>query len=120
MWIFLNDAFVSIVEHHDDPGMLLVRGRFAGDVERALGWRAGDARVRTGEGTDYLTRASVPRAEVQAAVAKAIGAIDYPNFKNSIDERWRAAYAGKVWGVMAEAQDRMQGRSLLPPFGFER
>ena len=37
MWIYLNDAFLSIVADRDDPSRLLVRGRFAGDIFAAPG-----------------------------------------------------------------------------------
>ena len=36
MWIFLKDAFLSVVANRDDPNCLLVRGRFAGDIERTF------------------------------------------------------------------------------------
>lgn len=36
MWICLNDAFLSIVAHRDKPGVLLVRARRPGDIERTF------------------------------------------------------------------------------------
>ena len=33
MWVFLSDAFLSIVAHRDDPDALLVRARRQGDIE---------------------------------------------------------------------------------------
>jgi hypothetical protein len=33
MWIFANNAFVSIVEFRDEPDMLLIRARLPGDIQ---------------------------------------------------------------------------------------
>jgi len=33
MWIYMNNAFLSIVQDDDVPGMLLVRARRSGDIE---------------------------------------------------------------------------------------
>lgn len=101
MWIFQNNSFVSIVAHKDRPGHLLVRSRIKGDIEKAIP----GAEVFEDPEADYRYRAIVAKETVQEAIMRAIGEIDYPNFKNSIDRSdipRHEAYLS-VWQVMAKA-----------------
>lgn len=117
MWVFLNDAMLSIVEPGPNPGvpgwqpaekakdLLLVRGRVRGDIERVF---PGQKVYRT-DGRDYLFRALVPRLIVARAMASQVEAISYSNFKGSVAEKDRHdAYAG-VWGVMHRFQTAKAG-----------
>lgn len=80
MWVYLTDALLSIVAHRDRPGHLLVRARFAGDIERIFP----SAEVTETPDADYRFRATIPRADVAKAVADAAMAINYPNFKATL------------------------------------
>lgn len=120
MWIFMNDAFVSIVQHYDDPALLVVRGRLPGDVERAVPAALGHV-VRTPH-NDYAYRAALPRELVAQAVATRLLAVDYPNFKASA-ERVKPARPGyvhalhEVWSIMfrlQEAASRFASRGGRP------
>lgn len=119
MWIFLNDSFISIVAHYGLPNSLLVRARRAGDIERAIPAAAG--KVQLTPEADYRYRATLPRATVEQALIDAVDAIDYPNFKNSIDPRdtTRSAVYGAVWGEAAALQPE-GGRYHLPAFEYEQ
>lgn len=100
MWIFLNDAFLSIV-HAGDDATLLVRARRPGDLERVF---PGAAVAETCH-RDYRFRASIPREAVAEALAAAVRAVRYPNFKGGVRERGRHdAYLG-VWRVMHRYQE---------------
>lgn len=101
MWIFLNDAMLSIVEHRDDAGTLLVRARIRGDIQRVFP----DAAVAENQMADYRFRANVAREAVAAALASAVHAIDYPNFKASVRETTRHDAYLNVWSAMAHAGD---------------
>lgn len=103
MWIFLNDSFLSIVAHRDQPGKFLVRARFPGDIERAIP----GARVVEGAGTDYRFRAVCKIAEVGHALTSALWGIDYPNFKSSVKAKGRHDCYMAVWDVMKEFQDEL-------------
>jgi hypothetical protein len=107
MWICLSNAFLSIVANPADAATLLVRARRKGDIEAVFG--AG-VEVVTLPGRDYQFRAFLPREVVATAVGEALKGIQYPNFKNSVDDdALHGAYA-KVWQVMAELQE-------IPPYG---
>lgn len=101
MWFALNDAFLSVVDKANDPDCLLVRARRKGDIENVFGLTFPSVET---PGNDYLYRAEIPRRVVANVVRDRILAIDYDNFKDSVDDdRLHDAYAS-VWGVMARLQ----------------
>jgi hypothetical protein len=103
MWIFLNDAYLSVVQYKDQPDKLLVRARFKGDLQRVFGQ---NINVIRNSGTDYLYRTVVDRAEVAKILAQRVMAIDYPNFKASIrNDRQRHDTYLDVWHTLKEAQE---------------
>lgn len=110
MWVFTNNAFVSIVAHRDKPGTLLVRGRFKGDVDRFIGKAC---EVETPD-ADYRFRAEASFTDVAAQMQLEVWSIGYPNFKDSIKQDWRKRLAMSVWVILAEAQRAMRIRSRRP------
>ena len=96
MWIMTNNSYLSIVSKDCGPTELLVRARRAGDIERVFP----NAEVTRHTNSDYLYRAVLPRDAVKQALAATIDQIDYPNFKDSVEDRsLHAAYvsAGVQW-----------------------
>jgi hypothetical protein len=79
MWLFPNNAFLSIVADKDDPAgeFQLVRAR---DIEAVFP----KARVAITPKSDYRYRAFVPRADVAKAIAHQVNDIAYTNFKNHV------------------------------------
>jgi hypothetical protein len=89
MWIMTNNSYLSIVSKDCGPAELLVRARRAGDIEKIFP----DAKVTRTTNRDYLYRAVLPRDVVKQALAAMIDHINYPNFKNSVEDRsLHAAY----------------------------
>lgn len=110
MWIFLNNAFLSVVDpkasYSGGRGPvsrdLLVRARLKGDIEAVFP----KAKVQETPDRDYRFRALLPREVVAEVMLDAVNEIDYQNFKGSVPEKARHdAYAG-VWGVMYREQER--------------
>ena len=100
MWIMTNNSYLSIVKKDCRPAELLVRARRAGDIEKVFP----DAKVTRNTNSDYLYRAVLPRDLVKQALAAMIDHIDYPNFKDSVeDSSLHAAYVS-VWCAMAGLQ----------------
>ena len=100
MWVMTNNGYLSLVAKDCGPNELLVRARRAGDIEKVFP----DAKVTRNTKSDYLYRAVLPRDVVKQALAAMIDKIDYPNFKDSVqDSSLHAAYAG-VWHAMAGLQ----------------
>jgi hypothetical protein len=84
---------------------LLVRGRLKGDIERTFP----EAKVTEADIADYRFRAVVSRLEVAAVIHDALLTIDYPNFKDSVEDGERHNVYLGVWHTMLRAQTREQG-----------
>ena len=108
MWIFTNSAFVSAVRHRDQPGMLMIRARLRGDLERFFGASIDGAAITETPRADYRFRCVVTEQTFSAALLRAADAIDYPNFKSSIghDDDFRHDSYMDVWSAMHRAQSK--------------
>lgn len=105
MWIFLNDAFFSIVQptdwkSHEPSPNLIVRSRFPDDIKRVFP----DAKVSKTPNRDYLFRAVVNRELIAKKMAIEVSRIAYSNFKSSVQEDERHDAYSDVWTVMFRAQ----------------
>ena len=99
MWVFLNNAMLSIVEGRDRD-MLLVRARIEGDIERVFP----EAVVWVSPDRDYRYRAAVRRELVGLAIAAEVYKIDYKNFKDSVEDDHRHDAYLQVWETMSREQ----------------
>ena len=116
MWIFMNDAFLSIVvphpsdipaHHKKTPNLMVVRARRKIDLTNSFG-RGADI-IEGGPERDYRWRVFLPRSIIADFVFEAVNSIDYHNFKDSIpakDKDRKRAY-GSVWACM----DRFQAEA---------
>jgi hypothetical protein len=104
MWIFFNDAFLSVVADSADPkgNRLLVRARAVGQIELVFP----TAEVFQVPSSDYAYPAWLPRQMAADTLAARALAIDYPNFKNSIKDPGYHDAAMEVWSVMNRYQRR--------------
>lgn len=118
MWIFLNDAFVSVVEDRSDSSLLVVRARKEGDVERFLqGAMAAELRVVQTDHADYRFRASVPRRVVARVLEAVALSLDYPNFKDSVDDKDRHDVYLEVWYAALRLDERRSLRRFYEATG---
>lgn len=106
MWVFMQDAMLSIVEpsiqRPETKGRLLVRARVSHDIRRVFP----KAAVLMTPARDYRYRAFIPREEVALAISQAVRGINYPNFKDGVRENDRHdAYLG-VWSEMHQFQSK--------------
>ena len=104
MWIFLSDAFLSVVADQAEPSgaRLLVRARRAGDIERVFP-EAESFRVPF---SDYAFRAWLPRQQVAEVLKQQVEAIAYPNFKSSIRDHAYHDAAMAAWEAMYRYQQQ--------------
>lgn len=103
MWVFLSDSFVSIVADRGDSRRLLVRARRPDDIHKLVP----GAQVFEDQLADYRWRAFVDRDTVAQALFDKAQAIDYDNFKNSMDDHQLHSAASRVWGTMYGLQSRI-------------
>jgi hypothetical protein len=101
MWVFLSDAFLSIVANRDHSVSLLVRARLPHDITNVFP----DAKILIDSGADYRFRTILPRETVAKALSESTLRINYTNFKDSVPDRERHDAYLDVWSVMADLQD---------------
>ena len=113
MWIFLKDAFLSIVAVKGRSDVLKVRARFQGDIERVFP----GAIVVENPDADYRYTAPVSRRLVAAAIADQLTCIDYADFKAALPPGLRRDAYLEVWWRMAGWQWQeaigSRGRAVL-------
>lgn len=102
MWVYLNNAFLSIVAHRTKPQFLLVRARLSGDIERVFP----GATVSESAHNDYRFRTEIKRAEVGRVLGEQAAGLKYDNFKHSVGEEDRHDAYVKAWVAMANLQRR--------------
>ena len=108
MWVFTNFAFFSVVQHRQDPELVLIRARIRGDLEKLKEKylpNLGEV-LKTPTKADYPYRALAWKVEFAEAMKKAAMDIDYANFKSSVNDTHRHNLYMSVWSIMAGAERR--------------
>lgn len=114
MWMYFNDAFVSVVEHQDDSQTLLVRSRFRGHLENLLP----GLDIHKDTGSDYPFRVFISRRAFANVIQRRIlDDLNYTNFKASIPNDTDRATAFHVYGATLAAS---QTYALPPPRGLSK
>lgn len=110
MWLITPTGFFSIVQKQGDisAGTLTVRARVRSDlVALKEEFLPSLGSITASTNTDYRYRATAPKADVAAAMAKIVEALDYDNFKNAVAKRQgqkRAKLYHDVWDVLYAMQ----------------
>ena len=122
MWLITPIGFFSIVQKPADASLdrLTVRARVRQDLEalRAT-YMPGLGEIKDSKTNDYRFRATAPRAEVAAAMAKLVQTLDYVNFKNQVAKVQgtnRAHLYHEVWDVLYKLQTEPTFSSTGPVF----
>jgi len=109
MWIFTAKSFISVVADLDSKDKLLVRARVDGHIQALFP----TAKVWKDKGADYLYRALVEKKYVMKIIASQVGSIEYPNFKESVDD-WELHQSYlDVWHVMHTLQVKLNGHPSI-------
>jgi len=110
MWLITPTGFFSIVQKQGDisAGTLTVRARVRSDlVALKEEFLPSLGSITASTNTDYRYRATAPKADVAAAMAKIVEALDYDNFKNAVAKlqgQKRAKLYHDVWDVLYAMQ----------------
>ena len=110
MWIITPIGFFSVVQKPGDAAgnTLTIRARVRSDLEalrKTCLPSMGDITESTT--SDYRFRAVAPRADIAAAMASMVNALDYSNFKNQVTKvqgAERAKLYHDVWDVLYRLQ----------------
>ncbi|MCA3014820.1 MAG: hypothetical protein INH41_20745 [Myxococcaceae bacterium] len=111
MWIFLAHAgFFSVVQRDGHPDQLVVRARDADDLKRLkklyLPTLGETIRLK---GRDYPVRAYTTKEAFSSALALAVKAIEFTNFKAETARAIgaeRAATYHEVWAILHHLEPR--------------
>jgi len=110
MWICLNDAFFSVVTDRNNDKRVVVRARVKGHIEQVfpitkpLVNKSPKIKVEETPNADYRFRAYLPREYVADVIHQELMDIDYPNFKDSVeDDHLHDAYSS-FWHTMFHLQ----------------
>jgi len=114
MWIYLNNAFLSIVKDRGNTGNLSVRARVKGDLEAVFP----GASVNHAPEADYAYRTSLASVIVENAISECIRFIDYDNFKASVKHRDRHDAYLRCWLAMQDFQRLRAPRKKNKPRAY--
>ena len=110
MWIVTDFGFFSVVQKPGDEkdGMLTVRARVKGDLERLREeYLPSLGSITESRTNDYRFRARAPRSDVAAAMAQAVDSIRYDNFKSQVRKTQgakRETILHGVWHALLQLQ----------------
>ena len=110
MWICLNSAFISAVQHRDKPGHLMVRARMWEHLDVVFP----EEEIIETPTADYRWRVVVTKNAFKKAVNHSIDSIDYDNFKNSVEDHDLHEAYTQVWGVMNRLQYTDEPLDITP------
>ena len=110
MWLMTPIGFFSIVEKPTDKpnDTLTVRSRVRRDlVALKQQYLPGLGVIQESVDTDYRFRATAPRAEISAAMARLVSDLHYSNFKSEVAKQQgykRSHLYHGVWDVLHKLQ----------------
>lgn len=93
MWVYTNKGMLSIVQHRDDPEILLVRSRERGTLVELFP----SHKIVENKFADYPFRVFAIRDNLATTIADLVRGIDYPNFKDSVEDRNRHDTYMHIW-----------------------
>jgi len=113
MWFISKYGFLSVVEHRDKSGSMIVRARAKADLEQLcqLANHVGIPNFEQGQieenpDADYHYRLTAPVDSWKQVTSAVAERIDYDNFKNAVakDDPERAVIYGQVWADLMKIQ----------------
>jgi len=119
MWVFTKQGLLSIVENTNDKKTLLVRARQVHHITDNFKGYMPQYLPKYSPDRDYHWRSVIDREIVAKRLSEIILEIDYPNFKNSVDDELKPVY-GEVWGAaMALQKDKYARVTIVNIDDFE-
>lgn len=85
MWVATNVGMISLVQHHEKPGVLLMRAR-AREHLVALAGKGKEHLIEHTPERDYAWRIEVAKESVAELLFTLVMCIDYGNFKGSVKD----------------------------------
>ncbi len=92
MYVFTDNAFLSIVAHEFDERLLEVRGQYPGDIERTFP----EAEVAFNADDEFPYCTAIQRDRVAERIALRVQHVGYHSFNPLSEEPWRQDVYSKV------------------------
>ena len=91
MWIFVADAFISVVAHPDDGELAIVRARHPDHIENLFPWAEVWEIPDSQHGyevhaNDYRYKATVSREAIKAEMAERVDQLSTESFRAAIED----------------------------------
>lgn len=99
MYVFTENAFLSLTSHEFDERLLEVRAKFQGDLERTFP----ESEVAFSPGEDFPYWTSVSRERAAERIALRVEHIGYRRFNPTSEEPWRQTTYHDVESVLKMA-----------------
>ena len=98
MWLFTKNSFISVVQHRERPGDVLVRARVKDHLALLFPEKSGE--IQENDEADYRWRLIIAKQELANRIsAYILQSLDYDNFKaaqGADDSAWRR-FLHAVW-----------------------
>jgi len=112
MWLQTNIGFFSVVEHRENPDLVLIRARAREDLENLCEQAAeaaegfDDRFIIEDRLADYQWRLIAPRDAWVQVLTNLTNDIDYDNFKTAVGEKNkdRASLYLNIWTILRRIQ----------------
>ncbi|HVT12183.1 MAG TPA: hypothetical protein VHE55_07945 [Fimbriimonadaceae bacterium] len=96
MYVFTDNAFLSILAHASDERLLEVRARYSGDIERTFP----ESEVAFNAGADFPYSTSVSRERAAERIALRVQHVGYHHFNPTSEEPWRQSIYEQVESIL--------------------
>jgi hypothetical protein len=102
MWVFTKYGCISIVTSENSPQMLLVRSRYASQIEAIFP----NVHATETPSDDYRYRVLIAKPAVIQRLSELVGEIDYGNFNDAIGDRRYHDICVDVSSTLKKYQDK--------------
>lgn len=96
MYVFTDNAFLSILAHASDERLLEVRARYSGDIERTFP----ESEVAFTAGNDFPYSTSVSRDRAAERIALRVQHVGYHHYNPGAEEPWRQNIYEQVEAIL--------------------
>ncbi len=96
MYVFTENAFLSILAHASDERLLEVRARYSGDIERTFP----ESEVAFNSGHDFPYSTSVSRERAAERIALRVQHVGFRHYNPSSEEPWRQTIYEEVESIL--------------------
>jgi hypothetical protein len=113
MWIYTKTGFISVVQHRDKPGQMLVRARNPAHLRAGFPSRADE--VFEDDKADYRWRLEVSRNELASMLMDAVDEIDYSSHVKEVvsgDDGHLYRAMMRTWQAMSDYQEDCRNQPL--------